>query len=49
MCQLECDFTMRVLRVRFSVKRFAVYNAEAVFALFTMENGISKIILPKEP
>ena len=36
-------------RVRFSGERFAVYNAEAVFGLLTMENGISKIILPKEP
>ena len=46
MRQLKCDFTMRVY---FSVESFAVYNAEAVFGLFTIENGISKIILPKEP
>ena len=31
-----------LLRVRFSVESFAVYNAEAVFGLFTMKNGLSK-------
>ena len=41
---LPCVF----LRVRFSVERFAVYKADVVFGLFTMEIGISKIILPKE-
>ena len=51
MRQREGDFTMRVycgFDLAWKVLLYT-WNSEAVFGLFTMENGISKIILPKEP